>query len=475
MSVAAARIVQEASKPDVEFARLARLVQCEPGMAMRVLSVVNSPPYHLAVRVSDVQQAISMIGLRGLRNIALSLMLVDVIPPSKGAQALLSNALRRAVACQRIGARTGAGDDGSYFTTGLFLEAGYFLHAAGDLKSTLEIVQEPAARRIVHERRLGWEPHPRLGAEFALELALPTSMANAIGRHHDDEPSPEPLARAAWLAERIAALFEGDRAGLVMRATWSARRLGLTKRDVDQLLEEIPEAVAEIAESLSCEVSSADEMDQLLVESRHALVELNQQYEQLVRTLERVVAEKEDLAERLRHANLHLERLAVTDPLTLLPNKRGLVDFLRRTMSRAARENTPVSLLMVDVDHFKSFNDRWGHSMGDEVLRKVASVLQSSLRSSDMAARYGGEEFTIVLPMADAAGAFEVADRLRRSVADARVEGPEGPLSITVSVGAATALGRGPAAMETLFNQADEKLYRAKHAGRNRVCGAQAA
>ena len=155
-------------------------------------------------------------------------------------------------------------------------------------------------------------------------------------------------------------------------------------------------------------------------------------------------------------------RLAATDALTGLANRRTLATDIDRALSRARRTGRPVSMVLVDVDHFKSVNDRFGHRTGDELLRDVAGVLASCAGGSATAARYGGEEFALLLPDADAERARKTAEAVRRAV-------PRGTdPSVTVSAGIATVLpGEGP--VPDLVAEADRALYAAKRSGRDRV------
>ena len=165
----------------------------------------------------------------------------------------------------------------------------------------------------------------------------------------------------------------------------------------------------------------------------------------------------------------HFERVAMVDVLTELPNRRGLDDTFARQLTRSLREQHPVSLLMVDVDHFKRLNDTHGHLMGDEVLKRLARILRKQVRPNDLVARYGGEEFALLLPNTDSDTAVMVSDRLRTAVGHRETEDASGHLpSITVSIGVATA--RAPISLSELMSQADAALYRAKQSGRNRVC-----
>lgn len=182
------------------------------------------------------------------------------------------------------------------------------------------------------------------------------------------------------------------------------------------------------------------------------------------RTNDELTARNRELSE----LNLILEQLSITDGLTRLHNHRYFQDSLEVECRRAARTGEPLSLLLVDVDHFKRWNDRLGHAGGDSVLRRLADVLNRSCREIDLLARYGGEEFALLATETDLAGAIALAEKLRQAVeASELVEGATEP--ITVSIGVASYQGD----QDTLFARADEALYTAKDAGRNRVVAAQ--
>ncbi|MFP3923318.1 diguanylate cyclase [Pseudomonas sp. W5-36] len=173
---------------------------------------------------------------------------------------------------------------------------------------------------------------------------------------------------------------------------------------------------------------------------------------------------------RLRqNAERELAGLAATDGLTGLANRRRLDQVLKQEWARGMRSERPLALLMIDVDHFKAFNDRHGHHGGDVALRSVAQTLTASIRRpGDLAARYGGEEFMVVLPETDKAGACVIAEKLRLAI-EALPPFAEDTVPITVSIGVATHLPATHDLPEPLFHAADRALYRAKKQGRNRV------
>ena len=176
----------------------------------------------------------------------------------------------------------------------------------------------------------------------------------------------------------------------------------------------------------------------------------------------------------LQNALLHseLQRLSVTDRLTDLYNHGYFEQRLDEEFKRSARFGHAMSLIMLDLDDFKAFNDTFGHPRGDVLLRAVSGVIKENLRTMDVAARYGGEEFVVVLPETDTVGALAVAERIRAGVGALRVDGPQSaPALQTVSAGVATFPDHAASALR-LLESADEAMYRAKREGKNQVASA---
>lgn len=175
------------------------------------------------------------------------------------------------------------------------------------------------------------------------------------------------------------------------------------------------------------------------------------------------------LQDELKKSNERLKQLSNTDPLTLIYNRRYMMSALEKELQRAERKGSHLSLVLIDIDHFKSVNDRYGHQGGDQVLVSLAALTQSDLRSYDFAARYGGEEFILTLPETTHPDALTTAERLRAAIQEHTYTGPIKGLKTTASMGVATYPAEGISSVDSLIRAADEAMYRAKVAGRNRV------
>jgi diguanylate cyclase (GGDEF)-like protein len=188
----------------------------------------------------------------------------------------------------------------------------------------------------------------------------------------------------------------------------------------------------------------------------------NQAFLERVANQAHIVTENSRLVQRLQH-------LAHHDGLTELFNHRQTQELLQKECERVGRYAGGVSLLMIDIDHFKSVNDRYGHPAGDRVLRDVARLLQEGVRTVDTVGRYGGEEFVAILPQTEMADARQLAERLRRAIEAHVVKVPAGEIRVTVSIGVAKYPAVAIATPDDLVRAADQALYRAKEEGRNRV------
>jgi diguanylate cyclase (GGDEF)-like protein len=204
------------------------------------------------------------------------------------------------------------------------------------------------------------------------------------------------------------------------------------------------------------------------VSSRSEVGYLTEVFNDMVARLRQGREELASINETLREKNVELHEISITDSLTGLYNRKHLMETLDKEVSRSQRHSRSFSLLVIDIDHFKKYNDTYGHLAGDEVLSKLASVFKESIRSSDYAARYGGEEFIIMLPEIGPDQGVEAAERIRHKVAEEIFSGDGESIKVTISVGVACYPKNGEDA-ESVIRNADAALYEAKELGRNRV------
>jgi diguanylate cyclase (GGDEF)-like protein len=267
--------------------------------------------------------------------------------------------------------------------------------------------------------------------------------------------SEVPADAAYWQIRRFRNLTLLIVGGLLFGVGAIAYHLGLL---IVRPLERLAKGAAEVAEGdLAVDLPAAKgEVGDLTAVFNHMVGRLRQGRQEL-----------DAMNERLRKQNEELELLSSSDALTGLHNRRFLTQRLSEELSRSYRQKTSFTVLMADVDEFKKYNDTHGHPAGDEVLKKVATILLGAVRSVDCTARYGGEEFAVLLTETTAEEAMEVAERIRK-----RVESEEFPSrKITISIGIAEFPNDGYTT-DAVISSADEALYEAKRGGRNRVCRA---
>ncbi|MBI2892614.1 MAG: diguanylate cyclase [Deltaproteobacteria bacterium] len=293
------------------------------------------------------------------------------------------------------------------------------------------------------------EPIWRRAPSNRIQVVVPIRLAYPLG-----------VLRATFKLDRLDETVARERILLIGGAVVGALFLSvvifvLLRRAVSRRIEALATQVGAFRRERSArvEVGGTDEVREL----GSVFNEMASELERYTVNLEHTVDER---TRELKGANRRLEELAVTDGLTGLHNHRHFQERLRRDLEIARRAGRPLSVAMFDVDHFKTYNDTYGHPAGDEVLRKVASAVRREARAADLVARYGGEEFVVAMPDADRDAAQAAAERIRRHV---QAEGV-----VTISGGIACFPEDGEDA-ESLIEQADRALYRAKRAGRDRI------
>ena len=273
-------------------------------------------------------------------------------------------------------------------------------------------------------------------------------------------------------ADKISALYHGKESN----RKFIEIRKGLKDiyqfedEQIDSMIDTIGEKAREIMDLFSIDPGEIKPFSQIMQEANDELGRLNFSYEQIVLELKQAKQNAEQLAVDLKRANDSLRELAFRDELTGLYNHRYFQEVLEAEVQRSVRYNHPVSLLLLDIDYFKSINDTFGHLAGDFVLKEISKIMIKLVRNCDIVARYGGEEFAIILPVTSQIGAKVLAQRVRRGIEQHQVKNNNQSISITVSIGlASTDKNSVKATRIGLIGQSDQALYRAKRNGKNRV------
>jgi diguanylate cyclase (GGDEF)-like protein len=470
-SMLSTQILQAAIRPNVTVTELVTICQNDPAFVIRLLAHVNSPRYALRSKITSVLQGVSLLGVRGVRNLALATAVADLAPNSPEGDSMLALCLRRGIACRLVAEKLGKPPE-EFYTLGMLAEIGLLSRVKEDSTSAVQIARAPAAMRVMLERGRGLEDHATRGGELVKAWGLDPEISAAIHSHHDPKPPATEMGRVLWLAERIAAVMEGgDAAANRIDAIEAAKQLSLTTADMDAMLKALPGKLVETTAELNRALPPQPDLELLMRDANAALIEINRSYADLVAQLETIIKDRERLAEQLKEANHQLSLLAMTDPLTGLPNRRAFEEALARDLARTERQGGSLTLILIDADHFKKVNDTYGHQGGDTVLRALSDVLRESTRSSDVAARVGGEEFALLLPQTNADNALVVAERVRMRFAVRKIILEDGRVAkATVSLGMATVTAPGCKGLEkALYEAADQALYGAKASGRNCV------
>ncbi len=485
------QIVRLASDDECNVDELVRLVGGSPALSLRLLRFANSPAFRGREEVTCISRAVNRLGLRTLRNLAICIAACEAVPRDRVGDfdlaVFLEGSLRRAVAARLLSEALRTVDPDEAFTAGLLQDFGVAILAFNQPQRSvrwMEVLREPASERLRFEEALFGLTHERAAQPLAAHWELPHRIGSAMTTHHHPDAAPDEIGTVARLclwAESLADVYGAEPAYRAELLDTACRTLhddaGMSKGDVEALVRRIPEEVELMAQTLGLRVSRQPSFDEVAEEMReHAreLARISLEYMQEAYKLKQLLEEKTRVEKELRRAKAELERLATTDGLTGLPNRRRLEDLVELEFERTRRSSAPISVVMVDIDHFKKLNDTYGHAFGDTVLRLVASTMADHVRTTDVVARYGGEEFAIVLPGTAVAQAQAVAQRVRKAVEGLALTCSGRRVRATISLGGATVVrvGRATSAQQAAWDAlkaADKALYKAKESGRNRV------
>lgn len=466
----AMQILEAMRRETPNIREISEIISSDAPLSAKVLQVVNSPFYGLANKITSVHQAMVYLGLNTVRNLALSFSLLRTFAPKNNSlfdyiqfsKDSLVGALSAKLITEKINRQNGE----NAFFLGLLQNIGMLIMAESMPDQYKEVVRKMksggASWHEVESKLIGLN-HMEVGKYVAHTWGLPATVTVPIGFHHYPDrlacamDDTRLLTKILHLSSLYINLFNSsDR-----RACYAEIAKCLHAYELDAIIdkgivaEEIIEGIRSIFPIFEITIDEKRYID-IIETTRNELAHLSS-----------------DLLNQLHTQTQCLNQLTEQvslDGMTQLYNHKRFLEILQQEISRATRYKTPLSLIMADVDHFKSVNDFFGHQSGDHVLKSVSSHLKNLLRDTDQIARYGGEEFAIILPMTKLPEAIKAAERLRKSVESREIIYQGRSIPVTMSFGIASLENNRQTDVDGLIKMADDALYEAKNTGRNKCC-----
>lgn len=482
----ASEIITLTAREDTTLSDIANLVSKDIALSSKILKVSNSSFYSFAQQISSITQAVSILGINAVRSLVLSFSFLSMKSGKQQSNfdfnQFWKNSLACAVASKLILERVKGADTEEIFICGLLQNLGELILArtfAQEYAEVLKKIQEEQYDPLTAEEEQFGTWHTMIGYEVAKSWGFPEVLLLPILHHHDPkeysggDKKIETTCKAAYLSDLLVSILHSDKPSeFHKRFRKEAKELlSLKNDDLEYILRGVHTQVDEAGHYFGLRIKNTKSIQEILQEANIRLSLINLDFDQMNQELIKAKINLENAQKELKKKNAILDNLANIDGLTEIYNHRYFQNSLDNEISRALRNETDISLLLIDIDFFKKFNDTYGHQVGDFVLKAFSATLKENIRKYDTLARYGGEEFTVILPDTSNEEAVTVAEKLRTAVDDTSYEDNHERYRITASFGVATI---NPATAvdfnkSSFINQADAALYDAKEGGRNRV------
>ncbi len=485
----AARLLELVRDPETSIDEVVTVIRSDPAISAKLVKAANGSYFGMRTEIKAIDRAVPLLGTTISTSLALSFVLADdsMKAGSLGAhyRRYWKQSVVQSAAAECLGQRLPGRDANEFFLAGLLLDLGRLA-----MLKTIPAEYLPVLDRADAEGRPLWEvevevlgfSHALIGAKLLENWKLPAGLVRAAeskvatlaelqaAKSGDDFALFAGAALAAAVGDHYCAAAKGQS---LERMQHIFSELFGAGADLPAFLQACEQRIQQTANLFDVDVTDLGNSTDLMVQANEQLLQLTLQ-EHVSRTQAQMNHEAlSDAKNKLEEQNRVLQAQAVHDPLTGLYNRKFFDDSLAREANRCQRQAAPIAAIFVDIDHFKSLNDGYGHAVGDFVLREIAKRFGETVRTSDVVARYGGEEFLILVHQPTEKGVEALANRIREKIANEPFVEVEGGRSwnVTCSLGAAIAIpGRRDRNVgERLLAASDQAMYAAKEKGRNRT------
>jgi len=483
----ATQLIKLTAREDTTLNDIANLISQDISLSTKILKVSNSAFYNFPQQISSISQAVSLLGTNAVRSLVLSFSFLSIKGGKKETKfdfkKFWQESLSSAVAAKLILEQVEEASTEEVLISGLLQNLGELIFAltfTEDYEKILERKEDNPQNQLSDEESTFGMNHTDMGYEIAKSWGFPESLCTPILHHHDpksyegDNKETYITIAAIHLSDILTHILYSDSPETYhklfrKRAT---SLLKLSNDKIENILDNLHTEIEAAASYFDFKMKSSKSVQEILQEANIRLSLMNLDYDQMNKQLIETKVRLEKLTKELKEKNKALENLAYFDGLTKVHNHRYFQSTLDREINRAERKELSLSLVMLDIDFFKKFNDTYGHQTGDFILQELAQLILGKLREYDTLARYGGEEFAIILPETELAEAMIVAEKIRIAIEEHPFEDDRGnTYEVTSSFGVVS----GKPAIEDNFNKndfiskADTALYAAKSNGRNQV------
>jgi diguanylate cyclase (GGDEF)-like protein len=484
----ASQLITLTSREDATLADIGELVAQDISISAKILKVSNSAFYSFPQQIGSIKQAVSILGMNAVRSLVLSFSFLTIKGGKQESRfdfkRFWERSLASAVASKLILENVDGADSEQIFISGLLQNLGELILAKifpEQYDKVLTSVEDDQYDLLTAEEAVFGINHTIVGTEIAKSWGFPSVLVEPILHHHaptqysGKNPDIQTTVSTVYLSDLLVNILFSEKPEKYHQQfrTEAAKLLRLNSEEIENILEQVHIKVKEAGTYFNLKIKSTKSVQEILQEANIKLSLINLDYDQMNKQLILAKIHLENLTKELEDKNGILDNLANLDGLTGAFNHRYFQNALDQEISRCMRNDSTISILLLDIDHFKKFNDSYGHQVGDFVLTEFTLTLQNNVRKYDIVARYGGEEFIIILPETTADEAMNVAEKLRAAIESANFDDNRESYNVTASFGVsnATPSTEDDFTKDTFIKQADQALYQAKEKGRNKVVG----